>query len=171
MRAVLVVVLVACGSQHAPPERAPAPPAPRSDVAPPADAPADAPPPPDASPPPPPDAAPPPPHHADMTCPKTLAAAEGNPCDPDGIGMCKYGTTTCGCEAPRDCSGTDGPPRPTYWTCHRPPPKIRPDGCPGVMHEGRCAKQGQRCIYESGCCQLIFECRGTWQHKGQQCPV
>jgi hypothetical protein len=175
-RPLALAILIACGPQRAAPERPP--PRPSDAAMRPADAaPADAAQPADAAPvaqlpppPPPVDAGPRP--DANMTCPKSLAAADGQGCDADGIGTCKYREGTCSCESFPDCSGTDGPDRPTYWKCRKPIPKIRPDGCPGKPPEGKCTKQGQKCGYEEAiCCSAVYECRGTWQRTGVFCPM
>lgn len=161
--ALLVLALVACGSKKPPPkqyedldEKAEAaqtqtqPPRQKGRLKPGASLPPSGPPP---------------------ACPATFGTASGG-CTVEQ--ECEYPEGTCRCEEPGHCSGANLPrdAEPLEWSCERPPPKVRPDGCPGTEpHGDACKTEGKQCTY-GACCVSVLTCEdGHWQQKKPtECP-
>lgn len=99
-------------------------------------------------------------------CPPTIEQAEDQLCAADGgvpEATCAYaGGAECRCAERPYCSGAERLPDPVenyVWVCDRPPPEVRPDGCPGSMPPagGDCDPVGKRCGY-GDCCFTTIEC-------------
>jgi hypothetical protein len=104
-------------------------------------------------------------------CPATFGTATGG-CTVEQ--ECDYPEGTCRCEEPGHCSGANlpRPAEPLEWSCERPPPNVRPDGCPGTEpHGDACKTDGKECTY-GACCVSVLTCEdGHWQQKKPtECP-
>lgn len=109
-------------------------------------------------------------------CPATFGEAQGACDWQEHRNQCNYAEGSCYCGVTPVCSGVamnpeDEASRPTYWQCAATPPAVRADGCPGVLNTGAaCRDAGKRCTY-GDCCVTVVECRGgTWAHVDSQCP-
>jgi hypothetical protein len=111
-----------------------------------------------------------------LTCPSSYAELRGS-CDPTvSREACSYAEGSCYCGIAYPCSGVQIPEEelraiPPSWQCTPTPPKIRPDGCPGVQPGTEaCPKDGQVCRW-GDCCFTQMTCKGgTWEMTGGGCP-
>lgn len=111
-----------------------------------------------------------------LSCPAAFPEGAGA-CDPKVSNQtCSYAEGSCYCGVTYPCSGVAHSPEevaswPTTWQCTRPPPAVRPDGCPGVQpSNSACSKEGQVCSW-GDCCFTQMTCKkGTWEMTGGGCP-
>ncbi|HUQ06786.1 MAG TPA: hypothetical protein VM261_29990 [Kofleriaceae bacterium] len=120
---------------------------------------------------------PPPPPPNGEHCPAAFAQAGGD-CDPAAHpGTCAYAEGSCYCGATIPCSGAarsdeELAAMPSSWQCTAVPPRVRPDGCPGMEPNAgtACSPSGRTCTYGS-CCVRHFRCeKGRWKDAGGECP-
>lgn len=111
-----------------------------------------------------------------LACAPSYADLRGA-CDPKvSTQTCSYPEGVCYCGVTYPCSGVEHAPEevaswPTTWQCTPTPPKVRPDGCPGVQPgDAACSKEGQVCSW-GDCCFTQMTCKkGKWEMTGGGCP-
>lgn len=103
-----------------------------------------------------------------VTCPATLAAANGTPCDAQGA-VCAFGGSTC------ECTSCVSFPvgtcmRPRVWLCD-----ATPTGCPAASPRfgDVCTQNGLSCNYGCNSPNGAVACRdGVWQRGDfRDCPI
>ena len=112
-----------------------------------------------------------------LTCPATFPEGAGA-CDPKVANQqCSYAEGSCYCGVTMPCSGVEHSPEevarwPTTWQCSRPPPLVRPDGCPGTPpnNDTACSSDGKVCGWGDCCFQQMTCINGKWQTTGGGCP-
>jgi hypothetical protein len=112
-----------------------------------------------------------------LTCPPAFPEG-GVTCNPKvAREQCSYAEGSCYCGVTMPCSGVAHSQEeiatwPTTWQCTRPPPDVRPDGCPGTTPGAGspCSSEGKVCSWGDCCFQQMTCTRGQWQTTGGGCP-
>lgn len=108
------------------------------------------------------------------TCPARLADAVGT-CS---TATCTYPEGTCRCAPEPHCGGAHlAPPErpePHVFQCALTPPKVRPDGCPGIAPQPgtQCPTVGKACGYGGCSCSTSLTCgKRGWSKPQVSCKA